>query len=194
MSVKALKRLSVEASGKVFTSTITIGNHQRGRQINLRLLKRITNALLADLKIEDAELGIHMVAMTEMTRLNEKFLRHRGSTDVITFDYTNQGGQCFVTAPTIRATTKRCPPLHGEIFICVDEAVVQAKKFETDWQSEVVRYLIHGVLHLLGYNDARPAARRRMKRGENRLLRQFSRRFSLAQLGHTAKLAGCKSP
>ena len=48
-------------------------------------------------------------------------------------------------------------PLHGEIFICVDEAVWQARKFRTSWQSEIVRYLVHGVLHLLGHDDSRPA-------------------------------------
>ena len=45
--------------------------------------------------------------------------------------------------------------LHGEIFICVDEAIRQARRFGTIWQSEIVRYLIHGVLHLLGFDDSR---------------------------------------
>ena len=45
------------------------------------------------------------------------------------------------------------PKIHGEMFICVDEAIVQAKKFKTNWQSEVVRYIIHGILHLLGHDD-----------------------------------------
>ena len=49
-------------------------------------------------------------------------------------------------------------------FICVDDAVAQAKEFETDWWSEMVRYLIHGVLHLLGYDDLQPDLRRAMKR------------------------------
>jgi len=50
--------------------------------------------------------------------------------------------------------------LLGEIYICVDEAVLQARKFGTSWQSEVIRYLVHGVLHLLGFDDSsggRPA-------------------------------------
>ncbi len=95
MNVKALKRLIVEASGKGSTSMITIGNHQRTRRINLRLLKRITNALLADLKIGDAVVGVHLVATPEMTRLNETFLAHQGATDVITFDYVKCGEARF---------------------------------------------------------------------------------------------------
>jgi probable rRNA maturation factor len=74
------------------------------------------------------------------------------------------------------------PTLHGEIFICVDEAVSQAQKFGASWQSEIVRYIIHGVLHLLGHDDLHAGAQREMKREENRLLRKLSRRFALSKL------------
>ena len=72
---------------------IVIANRQRMRKINLRLLKKIANALLAELEIEKAEIGICLVAAPEMTRLNETFLKHKGSTDVITFDYRDSVGQ-----------------------------------------------------------------------------------------------------
>jgi probable rRNA maturation factor len=172
--------------------SVIVANRQRGRKINLRLLKKIANGLLAELEIENAEIGICLVAAPEMTRLNEKFLKHKGSTDVIAFDYngnTNPGGQRFVAPQKIRALTKRCPPsIHGEIFVCVDEAVLQARKFGTSWQSEVIRYMVHGVLHLLGFDDSSAGARRKMKREENRRLGKLSRRFSLAQLSRPAKL------
>jgi probable rRNA maturation factor len=70
----------------------------------------------------------------------------------------------------------------------VDEAFSQSKKFKTTWQSEIVRYLVHGVLHLLGHDDLQAAARRRMKREENRRLAGLSRKFSLAQIGGASKL------
>jgi probable rRNA maturation factor len=142
------------------------------RKINRRLLKQITAALLADLKIEKADVGIHLVAAPEMTLLNEKFLRHADSTDVITFDYS---------APRRQMPDAR-RQLHSEIFACMDEAVLQARKFGTSWQSEVVRYIIHGVLHLLGFDDSSAVARRKMKREENRRLRELSRRFALSKL------------
>jgi probable rRNA maturation factor len=151
---------------------VVIASRQRARKINRRLLKRITAALLADLKIESVELGIHLVATPEMTRLNEKFLRHAGPTDVITFNYLVPSSQ----------TPDPRPKIHGEIFICVNEAVTQARKFGTTWQSEVVRYVVHGLLHLLGFDDASPGARRKMKREENRRLRELSRRFPLSKL------------
>ena len=167
---------------------VAVTNRQRTRKIHLRLLKQIAEALLADLGIESGELDVHLVGAPEMTRLNETFLQHEGSTDVITFDYANTGGHRFVTAQKTGATTRRCPPLHGEIFICVTEAAGQARRFRTRWQSEIVRYLIHGVLHLQGHDDSHPGARRKMKHEEDRRLRALSRRFSLAQLADPAKL------
>jgi len=151
---------------------VAITSRQRARKINRRLLKQITAALLIDLKLPDAELGIHLVAAPEMTRLNEKFLRHAGPTDVIAFDYSIPGSR----TPDSRSK------FHGEILLCVEEAIRQARKFGTSWQSEMVRYLIHGILHLLGYDDRRTAARRKMKREENRRLSELSRRFPLSKL------------
>jgi len=57
-----------------------------------------------------------------------------------------------------------------------------------NWQSEVVRYIVHGVLHLLGHDDLRADLRRKMKREENRLVRLLARRFALAQLSRPAKM------
>jgi probable rRNA maturation factor len=72
--------------------------------------------------------------------------------------------------------------LHGELFICLEVAVAQARGFRTNWQTELARYVVHGVLHLRGFDDLQPAKRRKMKREEDRLLGQLSRRFDLKQL------------
>jgi probable rRNA maturation factor len=152
--------------------SVIIANRQRTKKINKRLLKQITNGLLAELKISDAKLGINLVAAPEMTLVNETFLKHSGSTDVITFDYLNPESR--IQNPELQ--------LHGELFICIDEARSQAKQFKTIWQSEIVRYIVHGFLHLLGHDDHRIAARRKMKREENRLLHELSRRFALSKL------------
>jgi probable rRNA maturation factor len=166
---------------------IVIANRQRTRKINARLLKEIAETLLADMKISGAELGIHLVAAREMTLINGTFLRHKGPTDVITFDYANEG-RAGSPLPADGAHGATRPTLHGEIFVCVDEAVLQAKKFKTTWQSEIVRYLVHGILHLLGHDDRHAAARRKMKREENRRLAGLSKKFSLAQIGGASKL------
>ncbi len=155
------------------TPTLAIRNRQRARKVDLRLLRRIVKTLLSEsLQIETAELCIHLVAATEMAHVNKAFLNHEGSTDVITFDHSELETR----------NSKLETILHGELFICLDDAIAQAKEFRTTWQSEVVRYLIHGILHLLGHDDHAAAARRKMKREENRLLRQIAKEFPLARL------------
>jgi probable rRNA maturation factor len=151
---------------------IVIANRQRTKKVNSRLLKRIVIALLSELKLERAELGIRLVGAREMARVNWRYLRHEGSTDVITFDHLNSS---FV----IRHSSLQ---LHGELFVCVDDAVKQAAEFRTTWQSEVLRYAVHGVLHLAGHDDAKPELRRKMKREENRLVRRLEQGFPLSEL------------
>ena len=70
--------------------TIMVRNNQRAQALDLRLLKRLATVLLGDLLQKPvSELAIYVLAASEMTRLNETFLQHRGSTAVITFDYAN---------------------------------------------------------------------------------------------------------
>jgi probable rRNA maturation factor len=151
--------------------TILIVNRQRTKKINTRLVRRIAVALLGEFKIAEAELGVNLVGRKEMTEINERFLRHAGPTDVVAFNFADDHGAGIA--------------LHGELFICVPEAVAQSRVFGADWQSELVRYLVHGVLHLLGHDDRRPAARRRMQREENRRLRSLAGKFCLAQIGRS---------
>ncbi len=155
---------------------IVIANRQRTKKINSRLLREIVSALFAELALERAELGVRLVGAREMARVNGQFLGHEGSTDVITFDHRDAAEQDAELQ------------LHGELFVCVDDAVAQAKEFGTTWQSEVVRYVAHGVLHLRGYDDLQPDLRRRMKREENRLVRRLEQRFSLAELSPTTRM------
>ncbi len=162
----------LQAPEKLQIPSIKILNRQRTKKINTRLLKEITEALLAELKIESVELGINLVGTNEMAKVNWNFLQHEGSTDVITFDHTGKR----------KAESGKRKRIHGELFICVDDAVPQAKKFKTTWQSEIIRYLVHGILHLLGHDDLRADARRKMKREENRWLRELSHRFALSKL------------
>lgn len=158
------------------TGSLTLRNLQRTTSINLPLLRRVVRTFLQDLlRAQDFELGIQLVNRDEMTRLNETFLRHKGATDVMAFDYAENA------APGVSGR-RGAPTLHGEVFVCLEEAVRQARQFRTTWQSELVRYIIHGVLHLCGYDDRRTAQRRQMKRVENRLLRQLGDNYDLRQL------------
>jgi len=169
---------------------LVLRNRQRTHFVNSPLLRRMTRVLLSDLlSLERYQLAIHLVAAPEMARVNHRFLEHAGSTDVITFDY---GGDLDSMGDG-GGSTHLPEQLHGEIFICIDDAVKQARQFRTTWQSELVRYLIHGVLHAVGYDDLTPANRCVMKREENRLLRMLSRRFSFRHLANARPSPARKS-
>lgn len=150
------------------SNALEVHNRQQHRWVDCRHLENILRALLVDLKKEASQLEINIVDAAGMSRLNEKFLRHRGPTDVLAFDYRESMDH---------------DALFGELFLCVDEATVQATRFGTTWQSELVRYAVHGILHLLGYDDHKPERRREMKRLENRLLKGLAGRFALKKLG-----------
>jgi rRNA maturation RNase YbeY len=192
------------------SGSLLIKNRQRAVPLDTRLLRGMTRALLRELlELETFDLVIYIVRAPEMTALNETFLHHSGSTDVITFDYSDNvlPASCRQTKPNLPAgqqkhvpnvlpaSCRQIPPadgpkhVHGEIFICMDDALAQARQFRTSWPGELTRYVIHGILHLRGFDDIRPADRRKMKREENRLLRNLGRLFHLRNLAAAAKLA-----
>jgi len=146
---------------------LILANRQRAHKINLKQLREIAATLLVELAGPEASLEISLVSPAQMARVNQAFLQHEGPTDVITFDYRDGGPDA---------------PLQGELFICPAVAVTQAREFGTEWRPELVRYVIHGMLHLLGHDDREPAARRTMKRAEGAWLRAISRRFALSKL------------
>ncbi len=146
---------------------LSVRNKQAVRKVDVVLLKKIIRFLLHDLVTRtDYELGFHLVEAKEMEKVNQTFLQHTGSTDVITFDYNEP------SSPTLR----------GEIFICIDDAIAQSKEFKTSWQAELTRYAVHSILHLMGFDDLVPEKRRTMKREENRLMTLLAEQFSLNKL------------
>jgi len=146
---------------------VSLRDSQDTRALNLRVLKQIATFLLKGLLgLKDAEIGFDFVNCKQMARINEQYLKHRGSTDVITFHYVD-------------ATSDSGAAVRGDIFVCVDEAVRQASAFKTTWQNEIVRYLVHGVLHLVGENDITSEQRRKMKRRENLLVGELAQKFSI---------------
>jgi rRNA maturation RNase YbeY len=154
------------------SSRVLLHNRQRAKPVDRRHLRRLVRTLLQDeLQLEAFELGIYLVGDELMTRINEEHLQHAGTTDVITFDYRDPDHP---------------ERLEGEVLICVPEAIRQSRKFRCTWQQEVVRYIIHGVLHLRGYDDVTAALRRVMKREETRLLRRVALHHSLRRVAGPA--------
>lgn len=137
---------------------LLLKNRQKLRTLDVRTLRRQTVQVLGALWPEGSwELCFHFVGPEEMARVNWDFLRHEGSTDVITFDHT-------ADTPGVSVA--------GEVFVCVDDAVRQARRFRTTWDREILRYVIHALLHLHGMDDNTEAGYRAMKREERKFLRQ----------------------
>lgn len=84
--------------------------------------------------------------------INQKYLNHNYFTDVITFDYTEDN------------------TVSGDIFISVDQVTINAKSYDTCREDEMRRVMIHGVIHLLGYNDETDEDRAAMRKMENEAL------------------------
>jgi rRNA maturation RNase YbeY len=168
---------------------LKIANLQRVRSVNTRLLRSILRWLLeTPFQAGLVELCVHLVDGERMARVNEQFLGHAGSTDVITFDHLKllHAGLAKGKARSQASLRAYC----GEMFISVDDALHQATRFRSSWPSEVVRYVIHGLLHLSGHDDLEPEARRRMKREENRLLRLTATAFPIDKLAAVGRPAG----
>ena len=129
----------------------------QARGLNLPLLRLITKALAGRFfPNQPREIATHFVPSKQMASLNEKFVGHEGPTDVITFDYGEDG---------------------GEMFICPDVAIAQAKEFGTTPEMELMRYLVHGLLHLKGYDDRNTRERIQMKKAEDKWVRWVAAEF-----------------
>ena len=147
---------------------LTIHNRQRTRGIQIARFRMALHHLLeCHLQLKSWEIGIQLVGPARMSRINQQFLDHEGSTDVITFDH-QEVPQDFPSKD-----------LHGELFICIQDAIVQAVEFDTHWTLELMRYAIHGILHLQGFDDLEPDVRTRMKARENQLVRKLSAEFPI---------------
>lgn len=124
--------------------TIEIVNRQKRVAIDRRLIRRVARAVLAGEGIDSAEMSIAFVDDVESARVNQEFLRHAGPTDVITFPLGDS-------------------PLAGELVIGAEVAARVANERGHSTAAELALYVIHGLLHLTGYDDKRVVARRRMR-------------------------------
>jgi len=84
--------------------------------------------------------------------VNRQYLKHDYYTDIITFDYTNGS------------------KISGDIFISLDTVKSNSEIFQTPYEQEMLRTIIHGILHLCGINDKGPGEREIMEKNEDKAL------------------------
>ncbi len=150
---------------------VTILNEQEIFPIAVDLFESLGHTLMDRyLELNTFQLGVHLVTVDRMAEVNWDYLKHKGPTDVITFDHSEM------------EISDEEADLYGELFICPEIARTQAMEFSTTWQSEIVRYLAHGILQLIGFNDGTTEEKDTMKLRENHLVEQLAAEFNFQNL------------
>jgi probable rRNA maturation factor len=139
--------------------SITIRNVQRSVLVSTRKLQRfagIAGKLVWQARHPKSEIAslnhidVVIVSDRRIASVHKKFCGIPEATDVLTFQ-------------------------HGEIVISADTAATQARIFHSSVTAEIQLYMLHGLLHLAGFDDATPSERRRMERVQKTLLKRALR-------------------
>jgi probable rRNA maturation factor len=135
--------------------TIDVVDRQRVLRVGSRWLGTIARRALERQGIEVAEICVLMVDDRGIAELHERWLGIPGPTDVITFDLSD------ATRPGV---------LHGDIAVSAETARSVARELGWQPRHELAYYVVHGILHLAGYDDHDPADRRAMRARERVLM------------------------
>jgi probable rRNA maturation factor len=109
--------------------------------------------VLQSSQVRNARIGVVFVDSRYCRVINRKYLRRDHATDVISFPLEER------------------PVLEGEVYVNLDRARSQARTYGVSFSHEVARLVVHGVLHLLGFDDVTAGERTLMKSEEDRHLR-----------------------
>lgn len=126
-----------------------------------RLERAIRTTLEREGVEESPSLSFVLVGDEEMARLNEAYLAHEGTTDVLTFPYEDGGVE------------EEMGSYLGDIIVCYDQAARQGAEEGHSAQHELELLAVHGTLHLLGYEDGTPADRRVMWAQQRAVMEQL---------------------
>ena len=133
---------------------VMVRNRQRKVRVDVQALQKVAEAAVevcAGVRADRCsfgslrELAVLLVSDRRIADLHQKFMGIAGPTDVITFQ-------------------------HGEIFVSVETAARQAAEFRTSLERELRLYVVHGILHLLGFEDTTEAAAHEMERAQEQVL------------------------
>jgi probable rRNA maturation factor len=117
---------------------------------NWKKIKELIQKVISKEGIISGDLSFIITGDIVLKEINKEFLKHNYYTDVICFNYGENGN------------------IKGEIYISIETVKRNAKNYKVSYSNELLRVLIHGVLHLCGYEDCNLE-----KRGEMRKLEDF---------------------
>ena len=135
---------------------VDVANEQARHEVDRPRLCAAIDAVLRAEGISTATISLAIVDDTNMQALNRRWLSHDYPTDVLSF--------------VLEQSTES---LEGEIIVSADTAAAAAERFDWSVGDEMLLYVIHGALHLVGYDDREPADRDKMRQRECEFLGRF---------------------
>ncbi|MEM9353794.1 MAG: rRNA maturation RNase YbeY [Planctomycetota bacterium] len=132
---------------------VQVADEQSKLAIQEGRVRDAVRAALADASVEAAQVSVALVSDETIHRVNHEYLRHDYPTDVISFTLSEPG-----------------EPLQGEVVVSTDTAASNAAEFGRTPVDETLLYVVHGTLHLVGYEDKEPEAAAEMRLAESRVL------------------------
>ncbi|MCD4823467.1 MAG: rRNA maturation RNase YbeY [Phycisphaerae bacterium] len=136
---------------------VSITSHTKSRVPRKKIVGLIEHVVRAE-KATPGELDIAVVDSREIARINRQYLNHAGPTDVISFDLSADDGSGL---------------LNGQIVVCAEVARKQAVRHGCGMQEELLRYVAHGLLHLMRYDDTTEEKAKKMHARQEKLLKEF---------------------
>lgn len=118
-----------------------------------RWIKEVVASLNPLIKIGD--INVLFCSDEYILNINNQYLKHNYYTDIITFDYTTDA------------------LLSGDLVISIDTVKFNSNKYSVDFEQELRRVIIHGILHLLKFNDSTKQEQQVMREQEERALMLF---------------------
>lgn len=136
---------------------IAISQIGDSNRINISLMRKAARLVLAEEGVQTSNINLAFVSDKHSAQINLQYLEHSGPTDVITFPYSQRNAET----------------LDGELIIGVEVGKRVANERGHDLQAELALYVIHGLLHLCGYDDKKKAARAKMRQRERHYLKRL---------------------
>jgi probable rRNA maturation factor len=137
--------------------SVSIASPQERVALEYARLKECARTVLAGEGVRESKVNLAFVDDATIAGLNNRFLDHDGPTDVITFPYSGP----------------KAKKLEGEVVIGVEVALREATERGHDVNTELCLYVIHGCLHLCGYEDGTKREADAMRRKEREYLQQL---------------------
>lgn len=140
---------------------ITVSNRQKIIPVDKAILRKLVRFVAEQEGCDIVSIDVAIVSADEIERLNREYLGREGITDVMSFDLSEPGSA----------------GLDGQIVICADAAATQGRRYGLSIQEEMMLYVIHGLLHLAGYDDTSEALAGKMRTRQGEILRNFKKLF-----------------